>query len=328
MIMVAVCSLISIVLTLLLGIPYIELMKKKTYGQYIREEVATMHAQKAKTPTTGGVFIIVSIIAASIITLFMAQEVTTRAIIILMTLVFYAFTGFQDDFKKIKGHKNEGLSAKGKMLLQIAVAMLPAFYLIFSNDTTITFFDLNINLGWFYPLFAVFMMVGSSNAVNLTDGLDGLASSCSVFSFLACTIICLMDNNIDIAIISGATFASCIGFLYFNKKPAKIFMGDTGSLALGGLLSAIAIMGKFELWLIPIATVFIMETVSVMIQVTSFKLFNKRVFKMTPIHHHFELLGWSENKIVITFAVINFLMGLIAVIGYYLYKASEMASIV
>ncbi len=320
MIMTSVGILITLVLTLLFGIPYIALMKKKMYGQYIREEVSSMHAGKAKTPTTGGVFMIISIVVASLITLFMAQEATTRAFIILMTLCFYGFTGFQDDFMKIKGHKNEGLSAKGKLLLQIAVSMLPAFYLIFSSQTEISFLNFSMDLGWFYPIFAGFMIVGSSNAVNLTDGLDGLAASCSVFAFFACVAICLINQQIDIAIIAGAAAASCLGFLYYNKKPARIFMGDTGSLALGGLLAVIAIMGKFELWLIPIGAIFICETVSVMIQVTSFKLFGKRVFKMTPIHHHFELLGWSEIKIVATFVAINAITGALAVFGYYLFK--------
>lgn len=319
MIMISVAGLISLILCLLFGIPYIAFMKKKQYSQYLREEVASMHAYKEKTPTTGGVFIIASIIISSIIALFMAQKTTTSAIIVLMTLIFYSFTGFEDDIKKIKAHQNLGLSAGAKFMLQVAVAMLPAFYIIFSNQTAITFLNFSFDLGWFYPLFVVFMMVGASNALNLTDGLDGLASSSSVIAFLACAIICYLNNNIDLAIISIATSASCFGFLYFNKKPAKIFMGDTGSLALGGLLATIAIMGKFELWLIPIAILFICETLSVMIQVTSFKLTGKRVFKMSPIHHHFELSGWGENKIVIVFTLFTFIFSAIAVALYYFY---------
>ena len=321
MIMIAVAGLIALILCLLFGIPYIDFMKKKAYSQYLREEVAQMHAYKEKTPTTGGVFIISSIIIASIIALFMAQKVTTGAVIVLMTLIFYTFTGFEDDIKKIKAHQNLGLSARAKLMLQIAVAMLPAFYIIFANQTQISFLNFSFDLGWFYPVFVVFMMVGASNALNLTDGLDGLASSSSVFAFLACTIICYLNNNIDLAIIAFAACASCIGFLYFNKKPAKIFMGDTGSLALGGLLATIAIMGKFELWLIPIALVFICETLSVMIQVTSFKLTGKRVFKMSPIHHHFELCGWSENKIVFVFSLVTFISATLATLVYYFYKA-------
>ncbi len=321
MIMISVAGLIALILCLLFGIPYIEFMKKKAYSQYLREEVAQMHSYKEKTPTTGGVFIIVSIIIASLIALFMAQKVTTGAMIVLMTLIFYTFTGFEDDIKKIKAHQNLGLSARAKLLLQIAVAMLPAFYIIFSHQTQVTFLNFSFDLGWFYPVFVVFMMVGASNALNLTDGLDGLAASSSVIAFLACSIICFLNNNIDLAIISIAASAACFGFLYFNKKPAKIFMGDTGSLALGGLLATIAIMGKFELWLIPIAIVFICETLSVMIQVTSFKLTGKRVFKMSPIHHHFELSGWSENKIVIVFTLITLISSILSVLIYFLYKA-------
>ena len=295
-------------------------MKKKAYSQYLREEVAQMHAYKEKTPTTGGVFIISSIIIASIVALFMAQKATTSAVIVLMTLIFYTFTGFEDDIKKIKAHQNLGLSARAKLMLQIAVAMLPAFYIIFSNQTMVTFLNFNIDLGWFYPVFVVFMMVGASNAVNLTDGLDGLAASSSVIAFLACTVICFLNNHIDLAIISACASMACLGFLYFNKKPAKIFMGDTGSLALGGLLATIAIMGKFELWLIPIAIVFIAETLSVMIQVTSFKLTGKRVFKMSPIHHHFELSNWSENKIVCVFTLVTLISCTITTAIYYFYN--------
>lgn len=317
MIMISVAGLITLVLCLLFAIPYICFMKKKAYSQYIREEVASMHAYKEKTPTTGGVFIVASILIGSLIALFMAQAATTRAMIVLMTLIFYTFTGFEDDIKKIKAHQNLGLSARAKLLLQIAVAMLPAFYIIFSNQTTVSFLNFSFDLGMFYPVFVLFMMVGASNALNLTDGLDGLASSSSVIAFIACAAICFLNNNIDLAIISIAASAACLGFLYFNKKPAKIFMGDTGSLALGGLLATIAIMGKFELWLIPIAIVFICETLSVMIQVTSFKLTGKRVFKMSPIHHHFELSGWSENKIVIVFSLVTFFSCLLTVLIYY-----------
>ncbi len=321
MIMSSVAGLIALVLTLLLGVPYIAFMKKKMYAQYLREEVAQMHAGKEKTPTTGGVFMVLAIVIASVIALFMAEATTKRACIAIITFLFYAFTGFEDDIKKIKGRQNMGLSAKGKLMLQIAVSLLPAVYLIYSSRTEVSFFNFSIELGWFfYPVFAVFMIVGASNAVNLTDGLDGLASSSSFWAFLACSILSFMNGYVDLAIISAAAAATSLGFLYYNKKPAKIFMGDTGSLALGGLLATIAIMGKFELWLIPIGILFICETLSVMLQVASFKLTGKRIFKMSPIHHHFELLGWSEKKIVFVFSLVSFIGSALAVIGFYFAK--------
>lgn len=323
MIMIAVSALITLTLCLLFGVPYLDFMKKKMYEQYIREEVQMLHAKKNKTPTTGGVFIVTSIIVGSLIALFMAQELTTRAIIVLMTLIFYMFTGFEDDIKKIKGKQNEGLSPRAKLALQIAVSMLPSFYLILEHQAQLTFFGFNIELGYLYPFFAVFMIVGSSNALNLTDGLDGLAAGCSFFAFLACAVISKIGGYNDLAIISIAASAASLGFLYFNRNPAKIFMGDTGSLALGGMLATVAIMGKFELWLIPVAIIFIAETLSVMIQVTSFKLTGKRVFKMSPIHHHFELSGWSEKKIVAVFCAISAVFGLIAVWGFAIQKAME-----
>ncbi len=321
MIMTSVAGLIALVLTLLLGVPYIAFMKKKMYAQYLREEVAQMHAGKEKTPTTGGVFMVLAIVAASVIALFMAEAATKRACIAIITFLFYAFTGFEDDIKKIKGKQNMGLSAKGKLMLQIAVSLLPAIYLIYSSRTEISFFNFSLELGWFfYPLFAIFMIVGASNAVNLTDGLDGLASSSSFWAFLACSILSYMNGYVDLAIISAAAAATTLGFLYYNRKPAKIFMGDTGSLALGGLLATIAIMGKFELWLIPIGILFICETLSVMLQVASFKLTGKRIFKMSPIHHHFELLGWSEKKIVFVFSLVSFIGSALAVLGFYFAK--------
>lgn len=214
-----------------------------------------------------------------------------------------------------------GLSAKGKLMLQIAVSLLPAIYLIYSSRTEISFFNFNLELGWFfYPLFAIFMIVGASNAVNLTDGLDGLASSSCFWAFLACSVLSYMNGYVDLAIISAAAAATTLGFLYYNRKPARIFMGDTGSLALGGLLATIAIMGKFELWLIPIGILFICETLSVMLQVASFKLTGKRIFKMSPIHHHFELLGWSEKKIVFVFSLVSFIGSALAVLGFYFAK--------
>ena len=180
-------------------------------------------------------------------------------------------------------------------------------FVTISGRTFLTFGEYTLNLGYFYPIFGILLITGVSNAVNLTDGLDGLAASNMVVSTAALAIINLIMGNIDIAIICASVTGACLGFLYFNKHPAKVFMGDTGSLALGGVLGTIAVMGKFELWLIPIGIIFLIETLSVMLQVTSYKLTGKRIFKMSPIHHHFELCGWKEVTIVKVFTLVNFI---------------------
>lgn len=321
MIMVTIAFILGLILCLLFGVPYIDFLRKKMMGQYILELAPEAHKQKQGTPTTGGVFIITAIILASIIVLALAQKLNTTGFIILITLLFFTLAGFQDDYLKIKGKANQGLTAKGKLFRQIVIAFLPAIFIPLCGEqfTRVTFAYHYIDLMWFYPIFAVFIIIGASNAYNLTDGLDGLAASCGVPVFLACSIITGLSNYTEVAIISAATAGALVGFLKYNKSKAQVFMGDTGSLALGGLLGTLAVMGKFELLLIIMAIVFICETLSVIIQVTSFKLTGKRVFKMAPIHHHFELLGWSENKIVVTFAIVSTICSILSVLLFLLY---------
>lgn len=322
MIMTSVSFLLGLILCLLFGIPYIDFLKKRMIGQYIREEAPESHNQKAGTPTTGGVFIIIAALLASVTTLFMAEKFTDSAWIILITFLFYALAGFQDDFLKIKGHENKGLSARGKFLRQIIIALLPIFYAIQmygSFGTQLSIGNYVIDLGWWYPILAVIAITGASNAYNLTDGLDGLAASTGVPAFVACSAIALLSHYDYIAIISAAMAGALLGFLKYNKPKAQVFMGDTGSLAIGGLLGTLAIMGKFELYLIILAGVFVIECLSVMIQVTSFKLTGKRVFKMSPIHHHFELCGFTERQIVKGFAITSCIFSALAVLLFELF---------
>ncbi len=313
-ILIVVSMLVAFVLTLLLGVVYIDFLKKKTMTQYILEDAPENHAKKAGTPTTGGVFMVVSILMASLATLTMNQSLTTPALITLMSFIFFMLAGLTDDLGKIKHKENKGgLTPRNKLFFQIAIALLPAVYITMSGQTYLNVGEYSLDLHYIYPFFVIFFMTGVSNAVNLTDGLDGLASSNIAVAMLATTIVCIISGHNDLAIISAATMGSAIAFLYFNRHPAKVFMGDTGSLAFGGLLATLAVMGKFELWILFIGFVFFCETMSVIIQVTSFKLTGKRVFKMSPIHHHFELCGWSENKIVLVFSLVSAIMGGVAI---------------
>ena len=313
MIMLAVGLLLSLVLCLLFGVPYIDFLKKKTIGQYVLDLAPEAHAKKQGTPTTGGVFIITAIIIASIITLYMAQQAGNASWIILITLGFMALAGLQDDYLKIKGKENKGLSPRGKLVRQILIALIPTIYAMAQYGTVITLGSKSFDIWYLYPILSVFIITGASNAYNLTDGLDGLAASTGIPAFLACGILAFYGGHTDVAIISACVVGALIGFLRYNKPKAQVFMGDTGSLALGGLLGTLAVIGRFELLLAIFGGVFVMETLSVIIQVTSYKLTGKRVFKMSPIHHHFELSGHSEKRIVIEFAIVSLILSIIAV---------------
>ena len=322
MIMTAVAFLLGLVLCMLFGVPYIDMLKKRSIGQYVKDVAPETHAQKQGTPTTGGVFIISAVIIASAITLLLAQRLTTVPLLVLITLFFYTLAGFQDDYIKIKGKGNDGLTARGKLFRQIAIALLPTLYLVMNNPDACIFSvgNTDIDLKWFYPFLAVFIITGASNAYNLTDGLDGLAAGTGVPAFAACAFISLTLGEIELAIISASVAGALLGFLKFNKPKAEVFMGDTGSLAIGGLLGTLAVLGKFEFLLIFIGGVFVIETLSVIIQVISFKTTGKRVFKMAPIHHHFEKLGWCEKRVVVVFTVVSFLLSAGAIVLFELFK--------
>lgn len=314
MIMPTVALLLSLVLCLLFGVPYIDFLRKKTIGQYILDVAPEAHAQKAGTPTTGGVFIIAAIIISSIITLFMAQQMDKSAWIIIVTLLFMALAGLQDDYLKIKGHENKGLSPRGKLVRQILIALIPTIYAMHTYGTVITLGSHTFDLGILYPVFTVFVVTGASNAYNLTDGLDGLAAATGIPAFLACGILAFFGGHTAAAIIAATVIGALLGFLKYNKPKAQVFMGDTGSLALGGLLGTLAVIGRCELLLAIFGGVFVAETLSVILQVTSFKLTGKRIFKMSPIHHHFELCGHSEIRIVKEFTLVSLILAITAVV--------------
>ncbi|WP_373471532.1 phospho-N-acetylmuramoyl-pentapeptide-transferase [Carnobacterium alterfunditum] len=287
--------------------------RTKQLGQTTRDEGPKWHEIKTGTPTMGG---IVFLIAAIISTVWVAiwQNVLTLGIgLSLFILILYGLLGFLDDFIKVFKKRNLGLTSKQKLIGQIFGGLL--FFVAYRFDglpTELVFPIIGtVDIGWFYGLFIIFWLVGFSNAVNLTDGLDGLVAGTASIAYGAYAIIAWNQQQIDILIICLTIVGGLIGFFFFNKKPAKIFMGDVGSLALGGGLAAISILLHQEWSLLLIGFIFVVETASVMIQVTSFKLRGKRVFKMSPIHHHFEMSGWSEWRVVLTFWAI----GLIAAVA-------------
>lgn len=300
---IGITLLASFILTVLVMPRLIAYFRRHKEGQMIRGEGPKWHAKKSGTPTMGGVaFLIMSLIVSLIVGLW-TNQLTHALLITLFILVLYGFVGFWDDSVKIFKKRNLGLRAWQKFLAQVVggVIFLLVFYAEgFEHSLYLPGLG-DVSANWFYILFVLFWLVGFSNAVNLTDGLDGLVGGLSIIAFITYGIIAYKQQQFDILILCLAFIGSIAGFLIFNHKPAKIFMGDVGSLAIGGVLAAIAILLHREWSLLLIGLVFVLETASVMLQVTSFKLTGKRIFKMTPIHHHFEMMGWSEWRVVITF---------------------------
>ncbi|MCK1977255.1 phospho-N-acetylmuramoyl-pentapeptide-transferase [Jeotgalicoccus huakuii] len=296
----------------------IPLLKRMKFGQTIREEGPESHLVKTGTPTMGGLSFISVTVVLSIIGLFFVDDVYKLLVLIIVTLGF-GLIGFVDDYIIVVKKNNAGLSSKQKFIFQILVAII--IYIIMINwipdidaGIRIPGTDFLIPLGVFFVVWIVFWLVGFSNAVNLTDGLDGLSTGTSIIAFGSFLVISLILGEMEIALFLFILIGGLIGFLIYNKYPAKLFMGDTGSLALGGIIAIVSIMLNNSLLLLLIGLVFVIETLSVMMQVTSYKLTGKRIFKMTPIHHHFELSGWNEWKIVIVFWSFGLICGVIGVI--------------
>lgn len=297
---------------------FIGYFQMKRYGQEIREEGPQWHQVKAGTPTMGGVvFILSAMIAAFGISLW-KNQLTTTFFISIFILFFFGLLGFLDDFIKVFKKRNLGLSSSQKLIGQIiGGGIFYVVYLYENNSNILNFFGFELSLSYVYGLFVVVWLVGFSNAVNLTDGIDGLVSGLGILSFGAYAIIAFHQQQYDILILCVSIMGSLAGFLVFNHKPAKIFMGDVGSLALGGLLAVISILLHQEWTLLLIGFIYIVETLSVMLQVMSFKLTGKRIFKMSPIHHHFEMSGWSEWKIDGVFWSVSAVCSAIALLIYF-----------
>lgn len=313
----ALIAAIGFAVSMLVTARMIPFMKQKQFGQYIREEGPKEHLSKAGTPTMGGIAFILGTTVAVIASMFMPGSDTMGKIAILLSMYAFGAVGFIDDYNKIAKKQNEGLTPKQKLILQAVFGLALAIFMMSKEGTAmfIPFFRKTVDIGILYIPFVVFIEIAMANAVNLTDGLDGLASSNSAIA--ACTFaiigMSVRGGSEPMAVAGQALFGALVGFFLYNHFPAQIFMGDTGSMALGGVLSAMAIVGHME-WLLPIAgLIYVIEALSVIIQVTYFKKSGgKRVFRMAPIHHHFELGGWHETKVVRVFCLFTFICCIIA----------------
>ncbi len=313
---------LGFIIAIITGFIVIPLIKMLNARQTVSEYINKRHQQKNGTPTIGGlIFILPVLISILVLILRGSIEWNHNLVIVLLVFLGYGALGFADDLKKIIEHNNSGLSVAVKFIAQLIIAI--AFYIIYKQNGGISTLEVSLlgfkwNMGWGYAIFILFLLVGTTNAVNITDGLDGLCGGLSVMAFLAYGVIAWGSDWIvgyeSLAIFSFILVGGLLGFLLFNAHPARIFMGDTGSLALGGALATIAILTHHELSLAIIGGVFVIETLSSMIQIIAIRKFNKKVFLKAPIHHHFEELGWAETDIVRVFWVVGFLLAMFGVI--------------
>lgn len=331
-------AVVAFVISAILGKVLIPFLHKLKFGQTILEIGPDWHKKKQGTPTMGGIMFIVGIIVSTVLCLVIKMCTTGvdesqqyNVYIGLLMALCYGLIGFIDDYIKVVKKRNLGLTAKQKLVLQFAVAVLYLLALRFiAGDTELTSTSIpfvgTVDLGWFYYIAASIVIVGIVNATNLTDGIDGLDGSITFFAAIAMMLISAMLSNIGTVIESAALAGGCLGFLVWNFHPAKVFMGDTGSLFLGGMVCAILFALDLPVLLLLIGFVYLAEMFSVMLQVSYFKLTHgKRLFKMSPIHHHFEMCGWSEVKIVCVFSFVTALLGAVAVLLTYFGIASVTA---
>ena len=317
---VLIAGMAAMLITIFLGPRFIQFLRVKEFGQQIREEGPEGHHAKAGTPTMGGLILFIAIAVPYLV----LSERDTQSLAVFGVAIGCAALGFLDDFIKISKRRSLGISARYKLLFQIALAL--GLWLIayeelgFDPVLESRIFDTEIHIGpVLYLVFTFLVIAGASNAVNLTDGLDGLAAGSCAIVLLAYTAITITSGQEGLALLSACLVGASVGFLWFNAFPASIFMGDTGSLGLGGAIGALAVMTQTELLLIILGGIFVIEALSVAVQVVSFKMFRRRVLLMAPVHHHFELLAWSETKIMLRFWIVA---AVCSGIGYTLYQNS------
>ena len=318
---VVLAAAVAFLVTVLLGSQFIAFLQSRKFGQFVREEGPQTHLIKAGTPTMGGIVMLTGLLGALVVVA--RPNVATLTTLLLVAVV--AGIGLYDDWQKISRKRPEGLSARYKfLLLTLAVVLadiLAVRYVGVTQTVLVPYFDRSLVLGpgligiALFSVFLLLVIAGTTNAVNLTDGCDGLAAGAGAMALLSYTAIAFLERQYDVAVICGAMVGAIVGFLWYNSHPAQIFMGDTGSLAIGGVLAAAAVLTKTELLLPVVGGLFVLEAVSVIVQVLVFKLTGRRVFKMAPIHHHFEFL-WDENKVVVRFWIAQ---AAFSSVGFFLY---------
>ncbi|MGM9531425.1 MAG: phospho-N-acetylmuramoyl-pentapeptide-transferase [Intestinibacter sp.] len=311
-------AMIGFLIVIILGPIFIPMLARFKFGQTVRDEGPQSHLAKNGTPTMGGIMMIVAIL----ITGLTRANISQSLIVGLICIVGFGFVGFLDDFIKIKMKRSLGLKAYQKIILQFALALYVAYYQYSASPSAtqlmIPFTDYVINLGILYIPFMMIFIIGTVNAVNLTDGLDGLASGVTLIVSTFFMIFAVSLSNSDVAILAAATAGACLGFLAFNSYPAKVFMGDTGSMALGGAVVAFATLTNSPLLIVIVGFIYLAEALSVMLQVSYFKLTHgKRIFKMAPLHHHFEQCGWPETRVVFIFWIATIVLCWIGVLAVF-----------
>jgi phospho-N-acetylmuramoyl-pentapeptide-transferase len=316
----------SLLICIFLSPKFISLLRRREFGQQIREEGPQEHHAKAGTPTMGGIIIFTAIaVPFLLLTDFDAplSPGARRSIGVFAVAIACALLGFADDYVKVARRRSLGLRGRTKLVVTILISiglwLMATEWAGLPDTVNLRIVDASVDVGILYPVFIYFVVAGTTSAVNLTDGLDGLAAGCAAIVLLAYIAITFTTGQTDLALVAGCLVGASVGFLWFNSFPASIFMGDTGSLGLGGAIAAMAVMTKTEVLLIILGGIFVIEALSVLIQVFSFQAFRKRVFLMAPIHHHFELQAWSETKIILRFWIVA---AVCSAIGFTLYQQS------